>query len=192
MTAGVAHLRLEPIRVAAVDPGSVFDTMEQARRNGSLAGSVTTAQDRYQASVSHPGFLERISSDGIRSVGTFVDGVFRPCVERLGVVSIRGKRDIRSQRPAHLGAAAGELNAQPGSSRIRWPSAVSLSSGWPQPGRRRPKTIRGLLAWSVVLNAQDQKREATLELMSSYAPVFCILMLDIPRFSQCTRPLDCT
>jgi hypothetical protein len=38
--AGVARLRLEPCRVAAVDPGSVFDTMEQARQNGSLAGSV--------------------------------------------------------------------------------------------------------------------------------------------------------
>jgi ParD-like antitoxin of type II bacterial toxin-antitoxin system len=77
--AGLARLRLEPLRVAAVDPGSVFDTMEQARQKGSLAGSVTTAQDRYQASVSHPGLLERISSDGIRSVGTFEDGVFRPC-----------------------------------------------------------------------------------------------------------------
>ena len=53
--------------------------MEQARRNGSLAGSVTTAQDRYQASVSHPGLLERISSDRLRSVGTFVDGVFCEC-----------------------------------------------------------------------------------------------------------------
>jgi hypothetical protein len=88
VTAGGASLRIEPVRVAAVDPGSVFDTMEQARRNGSLAVSVSTAQDRYQASVSHPGLLERISSDGSRSVGTFVDGVFRPCVEHLGVVSV--------------------------------------------------------------------------------------------------------
>ena len=77
--AGVARLRLEPLRVAAVDPESVFDTMEQARQNGSLTGSVTTAQDRYQASVSYPGLLERISSDGIRSVVTFENGVFRPC-----------------------------------------------------------------------------------------------------------------
>jgi hypothetical protein len=54
VTAGVARLRLEPVRVAAVDQGSVFDIMEQARRNGSLAGSVTTARDRNQASVGLP------------------------------------------------------------------------------------------------------------------------------------------
>jgi hypothetical protein len=77
--AGLARLRVEPVRVAAVDPGAVFASLEQARQDGSLAASVTTAQDRYQASASQPGLLERISSDGLRTVGTFEDGVFRPC-----------------------------------------------------------------------------------------------------------------
>jgi len=76
---GLARLRVEPIRVVAVDPAAVFATIEHARQNGSLAASVTTARDRYQASASHPGLLERISSDGIRSIGTFDDGLFRPC-----------------------------------------------------------------------------------------------------------------
>ena len=53
--------------------------MEHTRQSGSLAASVSTAQDRYQASSSHPGLLERISSDGLRTIGTFEDGVFRPC-----------------------------------------------------------------------------------------------------------------
>ena len=58
---------------------AVFDTIEQARQSGSLAASVTTARDRYQASVSHPGLLERISSDGRKTIGMFEDEVFRPC-----------------------------------------------------------------------------------------------------------------
>jgi hypothetical protein len=76
---GLARLRVEPIRVVAVDPAAVFDTIEQARQNGTLAASVSTARDRYQASSSHPGLLERISSDGLRTIGTFEDGLFRPC-----------------------------------------------------------------------------------------------------------------
>jgi hypothetical protein len=75
---GLARLRVEPIRVVAVDPAAVFDTIEQARQNGSLAASVSTALDRYQASATHPGLLERISSDGLHTIGTFEDGLFRP------------------------------------------------------------------------------------------------------------------
>ena len=76
---GLARLHVEPVRAAAVDPGAVFATLEHARQNGSLAASVTTARDRYQASVSHPGLLERISGDGRQTVGRFENGVFRPC-----------------------------------------------------------------------------------------------------------------
>ena len=74
----------------------------------------------------------------------FSDRDFLPYVEHLGVVSVGGKRDIRSQWPADLGAAAGKLRTQPGSSRIRWLSAVSVKTGWPQPGRRMPKSTRGV------------------------------------------------
>jgi len=76
---GLARLHVEPVRAAAVDPETVFASLEKARDNGTLAASVTTAQDRYQASVSHPGLLERISSDGSKTIGMFEDGVFRPC-----------------------------------------------------------------------------------------------------------------
>lgn len=76
---GLARLHVEPVRAAAVDPETVFASLEKARDNGTLAASVTTAQDRYQASVSHLGLLERISSDGSKTIGMFEDGVFRPC-----------------------------------------------------------------------------------------------------------------
>ena len=62
--AGLARLRVEPLRVAAVDPDIVVETVEEGRRRGSLASFVSTASIRYQASASHPGLLERISGDG--------------------------------------------------------------------------------------------------------------------------------
>jgi hypothetical protein len=76
--AGLARLRVEPLRVAAVAPENVFASLEAQRRSGTLAAGVSTAAVRYQACPSRPGLLERIDSDGHRSVGTFADGVFHP------------------------------------------------------------------------------------------------------------------
>ncbi|MFM9099970.1 MAG: TA system antitoxin ParD family protein [Cyanobium sp.] len=76
---GLARLKLEPVRAAAVDPERVFAAVEEARGNGSLAASVSSAAVRYQASSRHPGYLERINSDGSRSIGSFSGGVFHPC-----------------------------------------------------------------------------------------------------------------
>ena len=80
---GLARLRVEPVRVAAVDPQHVFAALEDARKRGNLSASVCTgAQNpvnvRYQASSTHPGWLEQLNADGSRRLGTFVDGVFRP------------------------------------------------------------------------------------------------------------------
>lgn len=77
--AGLARLRVEPVRAAAVAPESVFACLDAQRQSGNLAASVSTASVRYQACPSRPGLLERIESDGSISVGSFADGVFRPC-----------------------------------------------------------------------------------------------------------------
>lgn len=76
---GLARLKLEPVRVARVDPEQVVAALEVARGNGSLSASVSFADVRYQASSCHPGYLERINSDGSRSTGSFSGGVFHPC-----------------------------------------------------------------------------------------------------------------
>ena len=39
---GLARLRMEPIRAAAVDPESMFACLDANRRSGSLAASVST------------------------------------------------------------------------------------------------------------------------------------------------------
>ncbi len=76
---GLARLKLEPVRAARVDPEQVVAALEVARGNGSLSTSVSSAAVRYQASSRHPGYLERINSDGSRSTGSFSGGVFHPC-----------------------------------------------------------------------------------------------------------------
>ena len=80
---GLARLRVELVRAAAVDPQQVFAALEDARNRGNLSASVCAgAQNpaivRYQASSTHPGLLEQLNADGSRRLGTFVDGVFRP------------------------------------------------------------------------------------------------------------------
>jgi len=76
---GLARLRVQPLRAAAVDPEQVFAALEDSRQKGTLSASVSTAAVRYQASSSHPGYLERINSDGSRCISHFADGVFQPC-----------------------------------------------------------------------------------------------------------------
>jgi len=75
---GLARLRVEPTMAQPIDPGAVFAAVEADRRSGELSRKVTTAAVRYQASVTHPGYLERIDEHGIRTVGTFHGGVFTP------------------------------------------------------------------------------------------------------------------
>lgn len=64
--------------MTVVSPKSVFARLEQARAEGKLAGAVTTAWPRYQAVPGHPGYLEQITSEGRRTIGTFENGVFLP------------------------------------------------------------------------------------------------------------------
>lgn len=67
--AGLARLRVEPVRAAAVAPESVFAALDAQRQIGSLAASVSTASERYQACPSRPGLLERIDNEGNRTAG---------------------------------------------------------------------------------------------------------------------------
>ena len=76
IAAGVARLRVEPVVGSPVAPNAVFAAVESDRTSGRLSGKVTNAAFRYQASVTHPGYLERIDKNGVRTLGLFRDGVF--------------------------------------------------------------------------------------------------------------------
>jgi hypothetical protein len=81
VAAGLARIKVEPIVGQPVDPNAVFSVVEAHRHAGTLAQEVTTATPTYQASPTHPGYLEQIDKQGKRTVGTFQDGVFTPLNE---------------------------------------------------------------------------------------------------------------
>ena len=75
---GLAKLNVEPVLGAPIDPSVVFDDLEAQRASGSLAQNVSSSSVRYQASTTHPGFLESITQHGEVTVGKFVNGEFVP------------------------------------------------------------------------------------------------------------------
>jgi hypothetical protein len=81
ISAGLACIKVEPTVAPHIDPEAVFAAVETDRRSGELSKKVTTTAIRYQASVTHPGYLEQIHKNGTSSVGTFHNGVFTPLRE---------------------------------------------------------------------------------------------------------------
>lgn len=81
ISAGLAHLKIEPVEPEAIAPDEVFSNLERDRKSGRLAESVTTSSVRYQSSSLHPGQLEQVLPDGRVIIGQFHDGVFTPLTE---------------------------------------------------------------------------------------------------------------
>lgn len=75
---GLMRLKVEPVTGPEIDPEELFSALEKKRQQGTLADSVTTCAVKYQASRKYPGQLERISADGLMTVGQFKDGEFIP------------------------------------------------------------------------------------------------------------------
>lgn len=78
VAAGLARINVQPTISQPVDPDSVFDAVEKDRHSGELSRKVTNASIRYQASNTHPGYLEQINESGDCTVGTFQGGKFIP------------------------------------------------------------------------------------------------------------------
>lgn len=78
VASGLAQLKVVPTTSLPVDPDAVFAAVEADRLSGTLSSKVTTTAIRYQASGTHPGYLEQIDEHGVRTVGTFQGGKFTP------------------------------------------------------------------------------------------------------------------
>ena len=75
---GLRKIKVEPVKSMAVDSRDVFDALETIRESGGLAEKVTSAAVYYEASLSRPGLLDRVSSrTGERQTGQFHKGVFK-------------------------------------------------------------------------------------------------------------------
>ncbi len=78
---GLAAIKIEPVLGESVSAESVFLALENDRARDVLSQSVTGSTVRYQASRSHPGFLERIGRNGECTIGRFEQGEFTVMLE---------------------------------------------------------------------------------------------------------------
>ena len=61
-----------------IDSDAIFNDLENDRTKGLLAKRVTTAKIYYEASVEHPGYLDRVNSiTKKRLAGSFKNGEFQ-------------------------------------------------------------------------------------------------------------------
>lgn len=73
---GLAKLNVEQVLSPKLDPNMVFNALERQRNEHSLQRELTSSSVRYQSSLTHPGWLERIGQDGVVTVGQFKNGQF--------------------------------------------------------------------------------------------------------------------
>ena len=78
---GIKTIKLEvtpPVQSIPIDSDAMFNDLENDRRNGFLAKNVTSAKIYYEASVEHPGYLDRVNSiTRERKTGSFENGEFK-------------------------------------------------------------------------------------------------------------------
>ncbi len=73
------NLMVSPsVQSIPIDSDSVFNDLENDRAKGLLAKNVTSAKIYYEASVEHPGYLDRVNAvTGKRQTGLFEQGEFK-------------------------------------------------------------------------------------------------------------------
>ena len=78
---GIKTIKLETtssVQSNPVDPDVVFNDLENNRAKGLLAKNVTSARVYYEASLEHPGYLDRVDSATKKRVtGSFKNGEFK-------------------------------------------------------------------------------------------------------------------
>ena len=78
---GIKTIKLEVVPSAQsipIDSDVIFNDLENDRTKGLLAKKVTSAKIYYEASIKHPGYLDRVDSiTKQRQTGSFENGVFQ-------------------------------------------------------------------------------------------------------------------
>ncbi|MBX3617513.1 TA system antitoxin ParD family protein [Nitrosomonas sp.] len=76
ISAGLAKIIVEPIVSEPVEATELFHSLEDDRASGVLPETVTNSMLKYQVSLAHPGYLEKIHPDGRIQTGKFQGGEF--------------------------------------------------------------------------------------------------------------------
>ena len=78
---GIKTIKLEvtpSVQSIPVNSDDIFNDLENDRARGLLAKNVTSARIYYEASVEHPGYLDRVDSvSKKRQTGSFENGEFK-------------------------------------------------------------------------------------------------------------------
>ena len=78
---GIKTIKIEvtpPVQSVPIDSDVIFNDLENDRAKGLLAKNVTSAKIYYEASVEHPGYLDRVNSiTKKRQTGSFENGEFK-------------------------------------------------------------------------------------------------------------------
>jgi len=78
---GIKTIKIEvtpPVQSLPIDSDAIFNDLENDRAKGLLAKNVTSAKIYYEASVEHPGYLDRVNSiTKKRQTGSFENGEFK-------------------------------------------------------------------------------------------------------------------
>ncbi len=78
---GIKTIKLEvtpPAQPISIDSDAIFNDLENDRTKGLLAENVTSAKIYCEASVEHPGYLDRVNSvTKKRQTGSFENGEFK-------------------------------------------------------------------------------------------------------------------
>lgn len=73
---GIAEVQVEVAAPERVDPDQVFAAVDKARSSGQLGQQITRGHTYYEASLTAPGLLDRVTPDGQRQTGRFENGEF--------------------------------------------------------------------------------------------------------------------
>jgi len=77
VTQGLKEIRLETSRSISIDPNTVLNELEADRAKGFSDKPITSAPFYFEASVSNPGFLDKVDTlSGERQTGRFQNGKF--------------------------------------------------------------------------------------------------------------------
>jgi len=78
---GIKTIKLEitsSVQSIHIDSDAIFNDLENNRTKGLLAKDITSAKIYYEASVEHPGYLDRVNFvTGERQTGAFEHGEFK-------------------------------------------------------------------------------------------------------------------
>ncbi len=78
---GIKTIKVEvspTVQSVVIDSDDIFNDLENDRDKGLLAKNVTSAKIFYEASIEHPGCLDRVNSvTGERKTGSFENGEFK-------------------------------------------------------------------------------------------------------------------